>query len=47
MISYHFYAGASSRTDPLTYEGFFAQLDRFTTEVQQIEVIRKALSPET
>ncbi len=47
MISYHFYAIGSARTGPLSYEEFFGQLDSFTTEVQQIEVIRKSLSPQT
>jgi hypothetical protein len=47
MISYHFYAIGSDRMDPVSYEDFFRQLDKFTTEVQQIEMIRKALSPET
>lgn len=47
MISYHFYAIGSSRTDPSSYESFFTQLDTFTIEVQQIEIIRKSLSPET
>jgi hypothetical protein len=47
MISYHFYVIGNSRSDPQSYEGFFTQLDSFTTEVQQIEVIRKALSPQT
>jgi hypothetical protein len=47
MISYHFYAGPSSRTDPKTWEVFFGELDTFTLEVVQIEEIRKSLSPET
>jgi hypothetical protein len=47
MISYHFYAIGTARIDPQSYESFFPQLDSFTTEVQQIEVIRKTLSPET
>jgi hypothetical protein len=47
MISYHFYALEPNRTDPKSYESFFPQLDKFTTEVEQIEQIRKALSPET
>jgi hypothetical protein len=47
MISYHFYALANSRTDPKDWESFFAQLDSFTFEVEQIEEIRKSLSPET
>jgi hypothetical protein len=47
MISYHFYALGKDRMDPLSYEDFFPQLDGFTTEVQQIEIIRKSLSPET
>jgi hypothetical protein len=47
MISYHYYAIGNNRVDPQTYEDFFPQLDRFTTEVQQIEIIRKSLSPET
>ena len=47
MISYHFYASPNSRTDPKSYEVFFGQLDTFTVEVQQIETIRKSLSPET
>jgi hypothetical protein len=47
MISYHFYAGAKTRTDPNDFEAFFGQLDGFTTEVKQIEEIRKALSPQT
>jgi hypothetical protein len=47
MISYHFYALGNDRMNPLSYEGFFPQLDTFTTEVQQIEMIRKALSPQT
>ncbi|CAF3945382.1 unnamed protein product [Adineta steineri] len=47
MISYHFYASSKTRTDPLDYEAFFPQLDTFTDEIRQIEVIRKELSPET
>ena len=47
MISYHFYAGGSSRTDPKNWESFFGQLDTFTFEVEQIEEIRKSLSPQT
>ncbi len=47
MISYHFYAGAKTRTNPQDYEEFFSQLDTFTIEVEQIEEIRKSLSPET
>ena len=47
MISYHFYALANSRTDPLDWESLFPQLDTFSLEVEQIEEIRKILSPET
>jgi hypothetical protein len=47
MISYHFYAIGRSRFDPKSYEIFFSQLDNFIPEVQQIEIIRKTLSPET
>ncbi|CAF5191619.1 unnamed protein product, partial [Rotaria magnacalcarata] len=47
MISYHFYALANSRTDPNDWESFFSQLDGFTFEVEQIEEIRKILSPQT
>ena len=47
MISYHFYAGGNYRTDPKDWEIFFNQLDTFTFEVEQIEEIRKSLSPET
>jgi hypothetical protein len=47
MISYHFYALASSRTDPKDWESLFSQLDTFIFEVEQIEEIRKILSPET
>lgn len=47
MISYHFYASSKTRTNPTDYEAFFPQLDKFTSEVQQIEQIRKSLSPET
>jgi hypothetical protein len=47
MISYHFYAGGDSRTDPKDWEIFFSQLDTFTLEVEQIEEIRKSLSPQT
>lgn len=47
MISYHFYAIGSSRTDPQSFELLFPQLDTFTFEVEQIEEIRKILSPET
>ncbi len=47
MISYHFYSIGTARLDPLSYEGLFPQLDAFTIEVQQIEIIRKALSPQT
>jgi len=47
MISYHFYAGAKTRTNPQDYEEFFGQLDTFTIEVEHIEEIRKSLSPET
>jgi hypothetical protein len=47
MISYHFYAIGSSRVDPKSYESFFTQLDGFTKEVEQIELIRKSLSPQT
>ncbi|CAF2424843.1 unnamed protein product [Rotaria sp. Silwood2] len=47
MISYHFYAIGSSRIDPQSWESFFSQLDTFTFEVEEIEEIRKILSPET
>ncbi|CAF1348508.1 unnamed protein product [Adineta steineri] len=47
MISYHFYAIGTSRTDPQSWENFFPQLDKFTIEVEQIEQIRKNLSPQT
>ena len=47
MISYHFYALGNNRFDPISYEDFFPQLDQFTVEVEQIELIRKELSPET
>lgn len=47
MISYHFYAGGNSRTNPLDWEPFFSQLDTFTFQVEQIEEIRKMLSPST
>ena len=47
MIAYHFYAWSNSRTDPYAYESLFEQLDTFTFEVEQIEEIRKILSPET
>ncbi len=47
MISYHFYAIANSRTDPKDWESLFSQLDTFLFEVEQIEEIRKILSPET
>ncbi|CAF5132175.1 unnamed protein product, partial [Rotaria sp. Silwood1] len=47
IISYHFYALGNSRTDPKDWESFFGQLDTFTFEVEQIEEIRKILSPET
>jgi len=47
MISYHFYAWGHSRTDPKDWESFFSQLDSFTFEIEQIEEIRKILSPET
>jgi hypothetical protein len=47
MISFHFYASAKTRTNPLDYEAFFGQLDGFIPEVQQIQEIRKSLSPET
>eukprot|EP01087_Luapelamoeba_hula_P011456 TRINITY_DN3114_c0_g1_i1.p1 TRINITY_DN3114_c0_g1~~TRINITY_DN3114_c0_g1_i1.p1 ORF type:complete len:594 (-),score=87.16 TRINITY_DN3114_c0_g1_i1:102-1883(-) len=46
-ISYHFYAGASSRTDPATYAAFFPQADGFLLEVKYREQIRKVLSPNT
>ncbi|CAF1435987.1 unnamed protein product [Rotaria sordida] len=47
MISYHFYAFGNSRTDPKDWESFFGQLDIFIFEVEQIEEIRKSLSPQT
>jgi hypothetical protein len=47
MVSYHFYAGSKSRTDPNDYEVFFSQLDGFVTAVEKVEGIRKSLSPET
>lgn len=47
MISFHFYSIGSSRTDPQSWESFFTQLDTFTFEVEQIQEIRKILSPET
>ena len=47
MISYHFYAGSHSRTDPKQWEGFFGQLDNFVPGVEAIEQIRKSLSPQT
>jgi hypothetical protein len=47
MISYHYYSLANSRTDPKNWESFFPQLDTFIPEIEQIEEIRKSLSPET
>ncbi|CAF3259575.1 unnamed protein product [Rotaria sp. Silwood2] len=47
MIAYHFYAWSESRTCPLAYEALFEQLETVTFEVEQIEEIRKRLSPET
>lgn len=46
-ISYHFYASCSLRTDPSSYESFFAQADDFKEEVSEIEAIRTLLSPAT
>ena len=36
-----------NRTDPKDWESFFSQLDQFLPEIEQIEEIRKSLSPET
>jgi len=47
MVSYHFYAGSHSRTDPKEWEVFFGQLDGFVIAVEKVEQIRKSLSPET
>jgi hypothetical protein len=47
MVSYHFYAGSHSRTDPKEWEAFFGQLDGFINSVEKIEESRKNLSPET
>ena len=47
MISYHFYAHSQSRTDPKQWEVFFSQLDSFVPAVEEIEQIRKSLSPQT
>jgi hypothetical protein len=47
MISYHYYSLGKSRTDPKDWESFFPQLDPFLLEIEQIEQIRKSLSPET
>ncbi len=47
MISYHFYAGSRSRTDPKEWEAFFGELDSFVSSVEKVEEIRKNLSPET
>ena len=47
MVSYHFYSLANSRVDPFDWECLFPQLDTFTLEVEQIEEIRKILSPDT
>ena len=47
MISYHFYALANSRTDPKDWESLFPQVEPFLLEIEQIEEIRKILSPET
>jgi hypothetical protein len=47
FMSYHFYSGAHSRTDPSGFEAFFPSADAFISDVKIIEVIRKSLSPET
>ena len=46
-ISYHRYAGSSSRTDPVAYEDFFPNFDEFFTAVARIEQTRLSLSPST
>lgn len=46
-VSFHFYASATSRTDPNAYDAFFPQCDDFIEEVAQIIVIRDELSPTT
>eukprot|EP01102_Stenamoeba_stenopodia_P022766 TRINITY_DN9617_c0_g1_i1.p1 TRINITY_DN9617_c0_g1~~TRINITY_DN9617_c0_g1_i1.p1 ORF type:complete len:634 (-),score=146.63 TRINITY_DN9617_c0_g1_i1:62-1906(-) len=45
-ISYHFYASASSRTDPSTYTSFFSDADGFFELVTSIEKVRMAIAPE-
>ena len=45
LVSYHFYAGSSSRDDPTDFEGFFPMADAFFVEVQQMQAVRAALAP--
>eukprot|EP00117_Sycon_ciliatum_P032259 scpid39925/ scgid1625/ Beta-galactosidase 8; Protein AR782 len=47
IVSFHFYASCSSRTDPTTYTQFFSRADGFVDECKQIVAIRDALSPHT
>ena len=47
FISYHYYAGCDNRTDPNSYHVFFSRADGFFDVVEEVEVLRKALSPET
>ena len=38
IVSFHFYAGSHSRTDPSSYEGFFDQADNFVEEVSSTHI---------
>jgi hypothetical protein len=47
MISFHFYASCSSRTDVNSYHNFFSDADNFIDEIDQVIAIRDELSPST
>lgn len=38
IVSFHFYAGSSSRTDPASYQEFFSRADAFVVEVRHVTI---------
>ena len=46
-VSYHWYSEPQSRTNVTVFEGFFADNEHFVGVVEDIEAIRKQLSPQT
>lgn len=45
LITFHYYAGAASRTDPQAFEAFFTGVDSFAEECDRIIAMRNQLRP--